>query len=98
MDLCLDREGSMKNQKAQGGDGLWSNGNLTRNGGEWPLFHLLEHLPAGAYTCDPGGLITNFNQAAVQFWGRTPRTNYPVDRFCGSFKLYAADGAPADHS
>ena len=58
---------------------------------------LLEKLPAGAYTCDPDGLITYFNQHAVQLWGRKPKLNDPVDRFCGSFKLYAIDGSPITH-
>jgi PAS domain-containing protein len=42
---------------------------------------LLEKLPAGAYTCDADGLITYFNQRAVDLWGREPRLNDPVDRF-----------------
>ena len=42
---------------------------------------LLEKLPAGAYTCDVDGLITYFNQRAVELWGREPRLNDPVDRF-----------------
>jgi signal transduction histidine kinase/CheY-like chemotaxis protein len=58
---------------------------------------LLERLPAGAYTCDPDGLITYFNQHAVQLWGRSPKLNDPVDRFCGSFKLYGIDGSPILH-
>jgi signal transduction histidine kinase len=58
---------------------------------------LLEKLPAGAYTCDPTGLITYFNQHAAQLWGRSPSLNDPVDRFCGSFKLYAVDGSPILH-
>ena len=58
---------------------------------------LLEKLPAGAYTCDPSGLITYYNQHAVQLWGRSPKLNDPVDRFCGSFKLYAMDGSPITH-
>ena len=58
---------------------------------------LLEKLPAGAYTCDPEGLITYYNQHAVQLWGRQPKLNDPVDRFCGSFKLYALDGSPITH-
>lgn len=58
---------------------------------------LLERLPAGAYTCDPDGLITYFNHHAVQLWGRAPKLNDPVDRFCGSFKLYAIDGSPITH-
>lgn len=58
---------------------------------------LLEKLPAGAYTCDPDGLITYFNQHAVQLWGRSPQLNDPIDRFCGSYKLYATDGERIPH-
>ena len=58
---------------------------------------LLEKLPAGAYTCDPNGLITYYNQHAVQLWGRSPKLNDPRDRWCGSFKLYALDGSPISH-
>jgi two-component system, LuxR family, sensor kinase FixL len=42
---------------------------------------LLEKLPAGAYTCDPEGLITYYNQRAVELWGREPALNDPVDRY-----------------
>ena len=42
---------------------------------------LLEKLPAGAYTCDADGLITYFNQHAVELWGREPRLNDPIDRY-----------------
>ncbi len=58
---------------------------------------LLDRLPGGAYTCDPDGLITYFNQHAVKLWGRAPKLNDPVDRFCGSFRLYSTDGSPIDH-
>jgi two-component sensor histidine kinase len=58
---------------------------------------LLEKLPAGAYTCDPEGLITYYNQHAAQLWGREPKLNDPTDRFCGSFKLFSADALPIDH-
>jgi PAS domain S-box-containing protein len=57
----------------------------------------LETIPAGAYTCDADGMITQFNRHAVQLWGREPKRNDPVDRFCGSFKLFAADGRPIPH-
>lgn len=60
--------------------------------GEVQFRRLLEKLPAGAYTCDPEGLITYFNPHAVQLWGRAPTLNDPVDRFCGSFKLFSTDG------
>jgi PAS domain S-box-containing protein len=61
------------------------------------LRRLMERLPAGAYTCDPDGLITSFNQRAVQLWGRAPKLNDPADRFCGSFKLFGTDGSPIAH-
>lgn len=51
---------------------------------------LLDKLPAGGYTCDRDGLITHFNDHAVKLWGRAPKLNDPVDRFCGSFKLFAS--------
>jgi hypothetical protein len=58
---------------------------------------LLEVLPAGAYTCDAAGLITYFNAHAVELWGRAPKLNDPVDRFCGSFKLFSPAGSPISH-
>jgi two-component sensor histidine kinase/PAS domain-containing protein len=65
--------------------------------GEWQFRRLLEKMPAGAYTCGPDGLITYFNPQAVELWGRAPRLNDPVDRFCGSFKLFATNGLPIAH-
>lgn len=63
-----------------------------------PLFRrLLDNLPAGAYLCDPEGLITYFNQRAVELWGREPQLHDPQDRFCGSFRLYLPDGTPIIH-
>lgn len=58
---------------------------------------LLEHLPAGAYTCDADGLITYYNQRAVEVWGREPALNDPVDRWCGSLRLFMPDGTPLQH-
>jgi two-component system, sensor histidine kinase PdtaS len=65
--------------------------------GEWHFRRLLEKLPAGAYTCDAEGLITYYNPQAVELWGRAPALHDPVDRFCGSFKLFATDGSPITH-
>ncbi|HEY2826493.1 MAG TPA: PAS domain S-box protein [Pirellulales bacterium] len=62
-------------------------------------FHrVLDNLPAAAYTCDPAGLITYFNSQAAKLWGREPKLNDPFDQFCGSFKLFAADGTPIAHN
>jgi PAS domain S-box-containing protein len=58
---------------------------------------LLERLPAGAYMCDRDGLITYFNEQAATLWGRKPQIGDPIDRFCGSFKLYSFDGSPIQH-
>jgi PAS domain S-box-containing protein len=58
---------------------------------------LLETLPVAAYTCDAEGLITYFNERAVEAWGRTPKLNDPVERFCGSYRLYSSDGAQIPH-
>src|SRR5919109_1115725 len=80
---------------AAGGPG-WPADAATRMG-EWHFRRLLETLPAGAYTCDANGLITYFNAQAVELWGRAPALNDPVDRFCGSFKLFATDGSPITH-
>lgn len=65
---------------------------------ELALRRLLESLPAGAYTCDPEGLITYYNEAATRVWGRAPALHDPVDRFCGSFRLFTSAGAPLAHS
>ena len=67
------------------------------NSGGSEFHRLLEALPAGAYTCDAEGLITYFNQHAVDLWGRTPALNDSSDRFCGSFKLFSKDGTPISH-
>jgi PAS domain S-box-containing protein len=54
-------------------------------------------LPAGAYTCDADGLITYFNRQVAEIWGREPKLYDPVDRYCGSFKLFSPHGHPIEH-
>lgn len=49
--------------------------------GDSEFRRLLDRLPAAAYTCDTDGLITYFNQRAVELWGREPKLNDPVDRY-----------------
>lgn len=58
---------------------------------------MLGQLTAGAYTCAADGQITFFNHAAVDLWRRVPRLNDPRDRYCGSYRLFATDGAPIAH-
>ena len=59
---------------------------------------LLEGLPAAAYTCDKDGRITYFNKRAVELWGREPKLNDAQDLYCGSHKLYLAQGEPIAHN
>jgi PAS domain S-box-containing protein len=65
--------------------------------GEAEFRGLLERLPAGAYICNAEGLITYYNQRAVEIWGRAPRLDNLEDRFWESFKLYTPDGTPLRH-
>ncbi|MDQ4034885.1 MAG: ATP-binding protein [Chloroflexota bacterium] len=58
---------------------------------------LLEQLPAAAYTTDGEGLITYYNRHALLLWGRAPLLNDPVDRYCGSFRLFDTTGTPIAH-
>jgi PAS domain S-box-containing protein len=58
---------------------------------------MLETMPMAAYTCDAEGLVTSFNEYAVEVWGRTPQLNAHLERFCGSYRLYSPDGTLIPH-
>jgi PAS domain S-box-containing protein len=58
----------------------------------------LERLPAAVYLCDADGLITYFNSRAASLWGREPKLRHPDDRYCGSFKLFDAEGRLVPHA
>jgi PAS domain S-box-containing protein len=55
---------------------------------------LLQALPAAIYTTDANGRITFFNQACVEFAGRTPKIG---DMWCVTWKLFWPDGTPLRH-
>lgn len=57
---------------------------------------LLDALPAAVYTTDAAGRITYYNEAAVCLWGHRPPLG--VGEWCGSWKLFWADGTPLAHS
>jgi len=61
----------------------------------WHVRDLLDALPAAIYTTDAAGRITFFNQAAVDFSGRTPEIG--SDRWCVTWRLYWPDGRPMAH-
>lgn len=54
---------------------------------------LLENIPVALYTCDASGLITLFNKAATELWGRQPQAG---ESWCGSLKIFNPDGSPLD--
>jgi PAS domain S-box-containing protein len=56
---------------------------------------LTDTLPVAVYTTDAAGRITHFNEAAASLWGRRPILG--EDRWCGSWRLYEADGTPLPH-
>jgi PAS domain-containing protein len=58
---------------------------------------ILGAIPVAAYTCDGSGRITYFNPIAVAVWGRAPKLRDAGERYCGSYKLYSADGVRISH-
>ena len=55
---------------------------------------ILEDLPAAIYTTDADGRISYYNQACVEFSGRTPAVG---DLWCVTWKLYTSEGLPLPH-
>ncbi len=53
---------------------------------------LVNALPTAVYTTDHEGRVMLFNEAATMLWGRTPEIGQ--DFWCGSHRLYRADGSP----
>jgi PAS domain S-box-containing protein len=58
---------------------------------------LFDLVPVAVYTCDAEGLIQEYNQHAVELWGRGPKRNDSSEKFCGSLKIFYPDGRPMPH-
>jgi PAS domain S-box-containing protein len=58
---------------------------------------LFDLCPSGVYTCDADGVIVEYNYQAAVLWGRAPAAGDTEERFCGSFKLFRADGSLLSH-
>ncbi|HEV2404438.1 MAG TPA: PAS domain S-box protein, partial [Ktedonobacterales bacterium] len=54
-------------------------------------------IPVALYTCDADGVIQEYNQRAVELWGREPRAGDRNERYCGSFRIYHPDGGLMPH-
>ena len=58
---------------------------------------LFDLVPVAVYSCDAAGVIQQFNRRAAELWGREPEPGDTDERFCGSFKLFRADGSFMPH-
>jgi PAS domain S-box-containing protein len=58
---------------------------------------LFDLVPVAVYACDANGVIQEYNDHAVELWGREPGRNGAKPRFCGSFRIYYPDGRPMSH-
>jgi signal transduction histidine kinase len=56
------------------------------------LRELVSVMPAAIYACDREGLVTYYNRAAVEIWGRTPGLDDPAWSFLNLRPLYRTDG------
>ena len=69
---------------------------LVSSGENEKVWHdLVEALPAAIYITDAAGRITFYNEAAAEMWGCHPEIG--KSEWCGSWKLYWADGTPLPH-
>ncbi|HKW22075.1 MAG TPA: PAS domain S-box protein [Ktedonobacterales bacterium] len=59
-----------------------------------PYRRLFRLVPVALYSCDAEGVIQEYNQRAVELWGREPHAGDPNERYCGSFKTFHPDGRP----
>jgi PAS domain S-box-containing protein len=59
---------------------------------------LFELGPVAVYACDAGGVIQDFNQRAVELWGRKPVAGTASNRYTGAFKLFRPDGSFLRHA
>ncbi|MET0258294.1 MAG: PAS domain-containing protein [Methylobacterium sp.] len=56
---------------------------------------LFRQIPAALYTTDADGWLTYYNDAAAELWGFRPVLGKA--RWCGSWRLYDADGSKLPH-
>ena len=63
----------------------------------WFSADLIEILPAAVYVCDADGVVVSYNKRATELWGRAPKLGDTDVKFCGSHKLFRADGTFLPH-
>lgn len=70
-------------------------GAVRQAAGRWD--EIYERMPIAVYVCDRDGRIVHYNSRAAELWGRVPKTGDSAERFCGSHRLFRADGSVLPH-
>src|SRR5512139_978990 len=55
---------------------------------------ILDLLPIATFICDAAGVILQYNQRAVEIWGRAPNPGQTHDDFRGALRSFELDGTP----
>ncbi len=59
---------------------------------------ILDLLPIATFICDARGTILQYNQRAVEIWGRAPAPGQTHDQFSANSQFFAPDGTPMPRS
>ena len=59
---------------------------------------ILDMLPIATFVCDAGGVILQYNKAAVRVWGSAPEPGQTHEQFTANAKFFDIDGKPLDRS
>jgi len=59
---------------------------------------ILDLLPIATFICDARGTVLQYNQHAVQIWGRAPQPGQTHEQFTESCRYFEADGSPLPRS
>src|ERR1041385_2515373 len=59
---------------------------------------ILELLPIATCVCDAAGHILQYNQRAVELWGRAPEPGQTHDHFTAECKYFDSAGKALPHS
>ena len=59
---------------------------------------ILDMLPIATFVCDAAGTILQYNQRAVEIWGRAPRPGQTHEDFTAGARFFDIDGKPLARS
>ena len=59
---------------------------------------ILDMLPIATFVCDAAGTILQYNQRAVQIWGRAPEPGQTHEEFTAGVRYFDSDGKLLERS